>query len=117
TKGKKLADAAKSVGLELKESPALARGEAVPPFDSRTISRIFELKAGEPAPQALPGALFVSLKKVNPPRVPDLAEVKDRVKADLSEQKAMAQARARAADVRSKAAASSLEKAATASGL
>jgi peptidyl-prolyl cis-trans isomerase D len=114
--GKKLEEAVASVGLSLKTSPPLARGAAMPPFDAHTSARIFELKPGDP-PQSLPGGLFASLKQVNPPRTPELAEVKDQVKAELVEAKAMEQARTRAADLRSKAASVGLEKAATAAGL
>jgi parvulin-like peptidyl-prolyl isomerase len=50
-------------------------------------------------------------------RLPELAEVKDRVRADLVEEKARAQALARAQDVRARAEAEGLDKAAAAAGL
>jgi hypothetical protein len=71
-------------------------------------------KEGFAVPQ---GAVFVSLADVQPARAPRLEDVHDRVKADLVEDKAFAQAKALAQAVRARAETTGLEKAAAASGL
>jgi parvulin-like peptidyl-prolyl isomerase len=63
------------------------------------------------------GWVFVSLLEVQAPRLPELAEVKDKVRADLLEQKARDLAKAKAGELRARAQAEGLEKAAAALGL
>jgi len=59
----------------------------------------------------------VSVLDVQPSRLPELAEVKDRVRADLQQEKARALAKAKAEDLRARAASDGLDKAAAALGL
>jgi peptidylprolyl isomerase len=78
------------------------------------------MKAGQTEKEgfALPqGAAFVSLAEIQPSRAPQLADVRDKVRADLVEERAFEQARAAAVAVRGRAETAGLEKAATAAGL
>src|SRR5574340_871602 len=83
-------------------------------------SDLFGMKAGQAEKEgfALPqGAAFISLLEVQPAHEPTLAEVRDKVRSDLVDEAAFAQARAAAAEVQAKAEKLGLEKAAAASGL
>jgi parvulin-like peptidyl-prolyl isomerase len=118
--GKTLADAAQANGLKVETVANLQQGDATPPFDAAATSRVFQLPSGETEKSPLSvsgGHLFVGVTAVNAPRLPELAQVADRVKADVITEKAMALARNRAAEVRSKAASVGLEKAADSLGL
>jgi parvulin-like peptidyl-prolyl isomerase len=67
---------------------------------------------------ALPqGAAFLSLLEVQPARMPPLAEVRDKVRADLVDEAAFEKARAAAAEVKARAGRLGLEPAASAAGL
>jgi peptidyl-prolyl cis-trans isomerase D len=120
-RGQSLEEAAKGQGLSVQKSAPFARGETPPPLTSPTlVARVFELKPGQAEKErfALPqGAVFVSLVEVQPPRTPPLDEVRDKVRADLVEEGALARARAKAAEVQAKAEKLGLEKAAAAAGL
>jgi peptidyl-prolyl cis-trans isomerase D len=120
-RGKSLPEAAAAQGLTVQKSAPFARGETPPALPSPTlVARVFEMKPGEVGKEgfALPqGAAFVSLAEVQPPRTPSLAEVKDKVRADLVEEGALAKARAAAVEVKAKAQAAGLDKAAAAAGL
>lgn len=118
--GKKLAEAARANSLEVKTSTPISRTESSPLFDPNAITHIFDLKLNQADPQPLPvgkSSLFVSLREITPPRLPELADVRDRVKTDVADAKALAAAKARAAELKTKAAGQSLDKAAAAMGL
>jgi peptidyl-prolyl cis-trans isomerase D len=120
-KGRSLEDAAKEQGLAVQRSAPIARGETPPVLSSPTlVARIFEMKAGgtEKEGFALPqGAAFVSLAEIQPSRAPGLADVQDKVRADLVDERAFEKARAAAEEVKAKAETLGLEKAAAALSL
>jgi peptidyl-prolyl cis-trans isomerase D len=120
-KGGSLEQAARSVALTLQKSAPLTRGETAPPLGSPALlARAFELKAGEVdrQPVATPrGAAFIEVLEVQPPRLPELKEVLDKIKGELAEEKALERARQLALDVKSRAAKAGLDKAASAAGL
>ncbi len=119
--GRTLEEAAREQGLAVAKSQPAARGEVVSPLGSPAIvARAFEMKKGDIEKEAFPvpqGFAFVSLNEIQPPRVPELKEVQEKVKADLSLERAREKARSQAAEIRAKAEGAGLEKAASASGL
>jgi peptidyl-prolyl cis-trans isomerase D len=121
TRGRRLEDAAKDEGLTVQKSPAFTRGEPPPPLSSPTLAvRTFEMKVGDVEKEGFPlprGAAFVALAEIQPAHLPELKEVQDRVRTDLLDEAAMAKAKAAVAEVKAKAATTSLDKAATAAGL
>jgi peptidyl-prolyl cis-trans isomerase D len=120
-RGRSLEQAARPLGLQVKKSPPLVRGEAAPPLASPAlVARAFELKRGETDPTPLlvgRGYAFISLDEVQPPRVPDLKEVQEKVKSDLVLEKSFERARQMAAELRQRAESAGLDKAAPALGL
>ncbi len=120
-RGQSLEQAAKAQGLRVQRSAAFARGETPPVLQSQSLlARVFQMKAGETEKEgfALPqGAAFISLAEIQPARTPELPDVAERVRADLTQEAAFAQARATAAALRAKAERLGLEKAASAAGL
>jgi peptidyl-prolyl cis-trans isomerase D len=120
-RGRSLDEAAKGEGLAVQKSAPFARGETPGVLASPTlVARSFEMKPGQTEKEgfALPqGAAFISLAEVQPARTPTLDEVRDKVRADLVIETALAKARATAADVKAKAEKLGLEKAAAAAGL
>jgi peptidyl-prolyl cis-trans isomerase D len=120
-KGQSLEEAAKAQGLAVQRSAPFARGDTPPVLSSPVlVARVFGLKPGQAEKEgfALPqGAAFVSLAEVQPGRAPELKDVRDKVRAEIVDEEAFAQARAAAAAVAAKAAAVGLEKAAGAAGL
>jgi peptidyl-prolyl cis-trans isomerase D len=119
--GRTLSEAAAEQGLEVKVSEPFARGETPPSLASATlVKRVFEMETGEAEKEgyALPqGAAFVALDEVQPSRVPELDEVRDRLRGDIVEETALEKARALAARVRDQAERIGLERAATAADL
>ena len=118
--GRSLGDAATASGLQTQTSQPLARGEAHPLFNGEVLARVFELKPSETVREPFAvanGFVFVSFAEAKPSRVPELTEVQERVKADVIQKKTQELARARAAEVRAKAVAGALDKAASALGL
>jgi len=120
-KGRSLEEAAKAQGLAVQKSAPFARGETPPVLASPTlVARVFEMKPGQTEKEgfALPqGAAFISLLEVQPARAARLEDVRDKVRADLVEEKALDAARAAAAAVAAKAQTAGLEKAAAAVSL
>ena len=120
-RGKSLEEAAKAQGLSVKKSEPFARADTPAALASSTlVARAFQMKKGDTEKEgfAVPqGAVFVSLADVQAPRLPELKDVHDKVRADIVEERAFEQAKALAAAVRAKAETTGLEKAATASGL
>jgi peptidyl-prolyl cis-trans isomerase D len=120
-RGRSLEQAARPAGLQVKKSPPLVRGEITPPLASPPlVARVFELKRGETEPTPLlvgRAYAFVTLDEIQPPRVPELKEVQEKVKADLVDEKSFERARTMAADLRQRAEGAGLEKAAAALGL
>jgi peptidyl-prolyl cis-trans isomerase D len=121
SRGKSLEEAAKAQGITVKKSEPFARTDTPPALPSATlVARVFQMKKGETEKEgfALPqGAAFVSLAEVQPARTPALDEVRDRVRADIVEARALEQAKALAATVRARAETVGLERAASAAGL
>jgi peptidyl-prolyl cis-trans isomerase D len=117
-RGQSLEHAAKAQGLSVQKSAPMARGETPPVLQSQSlVARAFQLKPGESEREPFPlpqGAAFIALAEVKPARAPEIAEVKARVREELVEQGALDQARAAAAELRSRAQKLGLEKAATA---
>jgi peptidyl-prolyl cis-trans isomerase D len=120
-RGKTLEEAASSVGLEVKSSEPFARGETPPVLASAPlVARAFEMEPGEVGKEgfALPqGAVFVALAGVEPTRLPELDEARDRVREDIVEESSFERAHELAGRVRGRAATVGLERAATAVGL
>jgi peptidyl-prolyl cis-trans isomerase D len=118
--GSSLEEAGRGQSLAVQKSAPMARGEAAPPLSSPVLSsRAFELKPGEADPEPFPlprGWAFVELAEIQPPRQPELKEIRDKVKADVIEHKALEAARAQAEQLKARAATAGLEKAATALG-
>jgi peptidyl-prolyl cis-trans isomerase D len=108
-------------GLSVARSGPLAPGDSPEPLGSPLIpARAFEMSAGEPDPDPFAvsrGVVFVELVEVQPPRVPELEEAADAVRADLLEAEALERARARAAELAERAASRGLERAAGDMGL
>jgi peptidyl-prolyl cis-trans isomerase D len=121
SRAKTLEEAASAVGLEVQASEPFARGETPPVLASPSlVARVFEMEPGEIGKEgfALPqGAVFIALASVEPSRLPELDEVRDRVRADIVEETTFARAHERAGRVRGRAEAVGLERAATAVGL
>jgi peptidyl-prolyl cis-trans isomerase D len=120
--GDDLTKAAAATALKVERSAPFARNELAAPLSSqRLVARAFEMKAKgelEKEPFALPqGYAFFALFEIQPPRDPAFTEVRERVRADLLEEKARARARAAAAELRGRADKAGLEKAAQAMGL
>jgi peptidyl-prolyl cis-trans isomerase D len=120
-RGRSLEEAAKAQGLTLQKSAPIARGDTPPVLASPTlVARVFEMKPGQAEKEGFSvpqGAAFISLAEIQPARAPELKDVEERVRKDLVEEAALAQARAVAAAVRTKAATLGLEKAAAAEKL
>ena len=120
-RGKSLEEAARAESLAVQKSAPIERGKPVPPLVSPAlVARAFELRKAEVAkePFALPtGYAFIAVDEIQPSRLPELKEVEARVRADLVEEKALAQARELAAQVRARAEKDGLDKAAPALGL
>jgi len=116
--GKTLEEAAAAQGLTVKTSPPFAKGDPPPALASPTLAaRVFEMKTGDVEKEgfALPqGAVFVALAEVQPTRLPELDEVKDRVRRDLVEEGAFAKAHDMAEKLRARAEQVGLERAAQA---
>jgi parvulin-like peptidyl-prolyl isomerase len=118
--GRSLEEAAREQGFTVQKSTPLARSDVQPPLaNPALLARAFELKKGEAAPDPLPvanGYALISVDEIQPPRMPDLKEVQDKVRADVIGEKAFARSRAIAADLRARAQEAGLEKAAGALG-
>ena len=116
--GSSLREAAAEAGLEVHTSEPFARGETPPTLSSPTlVARVFEMEPGEAEKEgfSLPqGAAFIALDEVQPSRVPELEEVRERVRDDLAEEVALEKARALARRVRERAEKVGLERAAAA---
>lgn len=119
--GRSLEEAAREQGFTVQKSAPLARGDVPPPLASPALlARAFELKKGEASHDPLPvanGYAFIAVEDIQPPRMPELKEVQDKVRADAIAEKAFAKARAIAADLRARAQRDGLETAAAAGGL
>lgn len=125
--GRKLEDAARAQGLTVQKSGPLARRDAADPgalaraagplASPALVARAFEMKVGETDAEGFPvprGHAFVALAEVQPPRVPDLKEVRDNVRADLEQEKSLAKARSIAEELKARAETDGLDKAAKA---
>jgi peptidyl-prolyl cis-trans isomerase D len=121
SRGKTLEEAAAAVGLEVKTSEPFARGETPSVLASATVvAHVFEMEPGEIGKEgfALPqGAVFIALAGIEPSRLPELDEVRDRVRGDIVDEATFERAHELAGRVRGRAEAVGLERAATAVGL
>jgi len=120
-RGRALEEAARGEGLSIQTSPPFARGETVEPLSSQLlVARAFALEKGQVEPDAygVPrGAVFFELAEIEAPRLPELKEVEDRIRAELAEEKSLERARATAQELRARAERAGLERAASALGL
>jgi peptidyl-prolyl cis-trans isomerase D len=120
-RGKTLDAAARESGFTVAKSGAFSSGEGAPPLTSPAlIARAFKLKTGEieKEPFSVPrGMAFIALAEIKAPRTPELAEVKEKVRADLVEEGALVKARQATVALRARAEKDGLEKAALAQGL
>jgi peptidyl-prolyl cis-trans isomerase D len=118
TRGKSMEDAAREQELTVQRSAPLSRSEPTPPLQSPALlARVFTLKRGETAKEPFNvgrAYAFVSLLDIQPSRLPELKEVQDRVKRDLTTEKAMEAARAKAEELHAQAEKDGLDKAAVA---
>lgn len=119
--GKTLDEAAKAQGFTVAQSAPFARSDSPEPLASPDlVASAFALKPNEVSqePFAVPrGYAFIALAQVKPPRVPDFSEVKERVKADLADERGLEKARATAAELKARAESVGLDKAAAALSL
>ena len=119
-RGRSLEEVGRVEGLTVQKSAPFARGESLPPLDSPLlVARAFELKRGEieKDPFAVGGGqAFIGVPDIQASKLPELAEVKDKVKAALVQEKARQRARTVAAELRARAERDGLEKAAAAFG-
>jgi peptidyl-prolyl cis-trans isomerase D len=115
---KSLEEAAKAQGLGVQKSAPFPRGETPPGLASASmVARVFQMKPGDTEKEgfSLPqGAVFIALAEVQPARAAELKDVKERVRAELVDEAALAKARETAAALRVKAETLGLEKAAAA---
>jgi len=115
-KGRSLEDAGKEHGFTVQKSEPIARGEVKEPLASASlVARVFEQKVGgiEKEGFAVPrGVAFVGLVEIQPSRLPELADVQDKLRSAIQDDKAFAQARDEASAVRAAAEKDGLEKAA-----
>jgi peptidyl-prolyl cis-trans isomerase D len=120
-RGRSLEEVGKERGFAVHKSAPLSRGAVTPPLVSAAlVARAFELTRGQTEPEGFPmatGYAFISLQEVQPPRAAEFKEVEARVKSDLQQDRALEAARAKALDLKARAAAGGLEKAASALGL
>ena len=115
--GKTLEEAAAVVDVEVRTSEPFARGETPPVLASPAlVARVFDMEAGQAEKEGfgLPqGAVFIELAEIQPSRVPELDEARERVTAHLVAETALEQAHALAEQVRDRARKAGLERAAT----
>ena len=121
-KGRTLEEASRAAGLTVTKSAPFARGDTpAPPLASKELAvAAFALKPGATDKQAFnvgAATAFIALSEVQPARPAQLEEVTAQVRADLVEEQAFAAAEARARELRGKAAAGPLDKAAASLGL
>ncbi|HEY6549517.1 MAG TPA: peptidyl-prolyl cis-trans isomerase, partial [Vicinamibacteria bacterium] len=113
-----LEDAAKAIGATVATAPAFSLASPAEPLASPALAaRAFALKAGETEREGFPvnrGYAFFRVTEVKPARGAELAEVKERVKAEVLEEKALQRAREQAEALRTRAAKDGLDKAAAA---
>ena len=114
--------AAKAHGLTVQESGFFARDESILSLGSspEAVSRAFEMKVGEVSGplQAARGFAFETVIVIQPPSMPKLDEVKDRVRDEVIKEKARDLSRQKAAAVAAKLkGAADFEKAAKAAGV
>jgi peptidyl-prolyl cis-trans isomerase D len=119
--GARLEDAARDQGLAVQKTEPVGRADVRPPLSGPAlVARAFELGKGETARETfrVPGGFaFVAVEDVQAPRVPGLAEIADKVRADVIRDKAFQKAAAAAGALRAAAEQGGLEKAAAAAGL
>lgn len=112
---------AKARGLAISESGFFARQEPIPGLGMApaVAERAFEMKQGEvsEAIRTPRGFVFVTVTGTEPERMPELEEVKARVRDDVIRSKAAETARQRAAELAPKLKAGNFEAAAKAAGL
>ena len=119
--GARLEDAARDQGLTVQKTEPMGRTEGRPPLATPAVmGRAFELDEGEVAPEPIrvPGGYaFIAVDDVQAPRLPEVKDVMDKVRADVVRDKAYKKAAATASAIRAQAETGGLEKAATAAGL
>jgi len=95
--------AARENGLKVNESAFFQRGDQLPEFGptSQVVNEAFQLPDGGVSDAIRTGnsTVFIALAGKEAPRVPKFDDVKERVRADVVTEKAVAAARAKAAEV------------------
>ena len=95
--------AARENGLKVNESAFFQRGDQLPEFGptSQVVNEAFQLPDGGVSDGIRTGnsTVFIALAGKEAPRVPKFDEVKERVRTDVVTEKAVAAARAKAAEV------------------
>jgi len=95
--------AARENGLKVTESAFFQRGDQLPEFGptSQVVNEAFQLPDGGVSDAIRTGnsTVFIALAGKEAPRVPKFDEVKERVRTDVVTEKAVAAARAKAAEV------------------
>jgi len=95
--------AARENGLKVNESAFFQRGDQLPEFGptSQVVNEAFQLPDGGVSDAIRTGnsTVFIALAGKEAPRVPKFDEVKERVRTDVVTEKAVAAARAKAAEV------------------
>jgi len=95
--------AARENGLKVTESAFFQRGDQLPEFGptSQVVNEAFQLPDGGVSDAIRTGnsTVFIALAGKEAPRVPKFDDVKERVRADVVTEKAVAAARAKAAEV------------------
>ena len=112
--------AAKTHGLTVQESGLFAKDEQILSLGSspEAVARAFEMKVGEVSVplQAGRGIAFETVIAIQPPSMPKLEEVKDRVRDEVIKQKALELSRQKAAALAAKLKGADFEKTAKAAG-
>ena len=113
-----LEDAAKAIGGTVATAPAFSLASPPEPLASPALAaRAFAMKAGETEREGFPvsrGYAFFRVSEVKPARAAELADVKDKVRTEVLEEKALRGAREQAEALRTRAAKEGLDKAAAA---
>ena len=120
-KGRSLAEAGQRWNLTPQRTDPLARGASVAPLSSPTVTATaFEMEVGQTQPQPLSvpkGLAFISLAKIEASHLPELKDVRDKVREDIVTHEGLEKARALATKVASSASSEGLARAAAAAGL
>jgi peptidyl-prolyl cis-trans isomerase D len=92
--------------IELQETPFFGKADPLPQLDDSSEAKrlAFELEIGKVSPpvRVRGGYGFFEVTGENPPRIPELEEIEEKVRNDLVQEKALALARSKAEEILSK---------------